>query len=85
MPRPLLEWYMVMLPRLQAEEQLQMIGVVAAGTGSFKPADHKRYVRELERTAEGGRRQRAARATAASLAAIGIQVEVEEVPASASG
>lgn len=38
----------MMLPKLQAEEDLRVVGAVAAGTGSFKKKeDHRKYMQSL--------------------------------------
>ncbi|MBZ0164564.1 MAG: hypothetical protein K8H74_17860 [Notoacmeibacter sp.] len=62
-----------MLPRLQAEEQLAAINAAAIGGAHLDKADMMDAVRRLERRAAGGER-RAARASPAMLAAMGIAV-----------
>lgn len=51
MPIALLEAHVAMLPRLQAEEQLRMIGAVGMGFGGGD--DAKRIIRRLEAMADG--------------------------------
>lgn len=67
-----------MLPRLQAEEDLRLVGVVAAGTGSMKRHNLTGFLRDLTRQARSARTERAQPVSSAELAAIGIRVV--EVP-----
>lgn len=61
-----------MMPQLQAQERLARINDAAAGAGNMRPFERQRFVGALERQARGTRRQRAAKATPAALAAMGI-------------
>ena len=49
---PLLSAYITMLPRIQAQESMQLYQAFAMGSGSFKRADSRRILREW-RTAQG--------------------------------
>ena len=71
----LLNAYLLMLPRLQAEEALLQRAVIASGTGSFKAADDKRFVKDLQKQAHvvTGKRIR----TLDDLRATGIPIQDE--------
>lgn len=62
------------LDQIQAEEQLSMMGTVAAGTGSMKKHDLSEFRRNIERRANPPERRRARRQRAApsTLATLGI-------------
>lgn len=75
---PLLNAYMSMLPRLQAEEDMRAVNVVAAGTGSLRDSDRRTYLADLRRAATSGLR-RSEKPTRKDLAAIGIKVEEVKV------
>ncbi len=60
-----------MLPRLDAGERLARVSDGAAAAGAMDTAARRRLIRRLEET-ERGTRQRAARATPAVLAGMGI-------------
>lgn len=75
MPRWLLDCYTAMLPRLQAEEQLD--AVTAAGASRMKPQPYRQMVQRLQRKARPhGRPHKVTRDSAAQLASMGIAVEV---------
>lgn len=67
-----------MMPRVEAQEALGAISQIAAGNGLMDKSDAKQYLDQLRRAANGGRMPRAEKATAASLAMIGIKVVTEE-------
>jgi hypothetical protein len=68
--------YVTMLPRLEAEQQLATERLMRSALGHMKHDDRKTLIEGLQRVARGGkRRQRARKASAADLAAMGIQVE----------
>jgi hypothetical protein len=69
-----------MLPRLMAEDQLRTIDAASLGSGQVKQRDARRAIRDLERAANGGRRK-TVKATPAMLAAAGITVVTQQVPA----
>lgn len=76
----LLGSYARMLPRIQAEEQLGVIGAHQVGGASGKRAQRaaRKSIRRLERVARGGRKSPPVKA--ASLRAAGITaVEVDRV------
>lgn len=66
-----------MMPRLQAEERLSTITVIAAGNGCLDRRDHHRVISRLEEAArvEKPKRQKAG---PAMLAAMGISVSMPE-------
>ncbi len=75
----------MMLPRLQAEEQLMAINAASLGSGMVDPKDARKERARLERLA-GGTAKRAVRPTPAMLAAAGIAVvEVPPAQAEAAG
>ena len=51
MPTPLLNAYIEMLPRLQAEENISAVTVAALGSGSVKQAEARRITRSWEASA----------------------------------
>lgn len=66
-----------MMPRIEAEQQLQLINAVACGFGGDEKGAPK-YIRQLEAQARGDvKPKRAEAATAAMLA--GMKIQVEEV------
>lgn len=69
--------YLEALPSLQAEQALDRIAQTAAGSGAMEESAHKRFISDLRRAAHRGR-GRIEKATAASLAVIGIKVETVE-------
>ena len=71
--------YLEALPALQAEEALDRIAQHAAGAGTMEESAQKQFMRDLRRTANRGRRA-VQKATAASLALIGIAVETLPPP-----
>ena len=75
MPTDKLGKYMEQLPQLEAERSLARIQEMAAAFGSLDDADQKRYVRQLQIVASGGKRPIAEKATAATLAQMKIPVE----------
>lgn len=62
------------LPKLEAARALTQYTAVAAAFGSMDEQGRKNYLNQLAVTASGGT-QRAPKATAAGLAALGIAVE----------
>jgi hypothetical protein len=68
----------VMLPRLQAEEDLRMVSAVAAGVGSMKDADRRSYLRRLARTMDAPKEAMASLRNSADPWGLGIPV-IEEV------
>ena len=65
------------LPRLEAERGIDRVMQTAAGTGSMEDRDQRNYMQALRRTATAGQ-VKPEKASAASLAAIGIEVETVE-------
>ena len=55
MPTPLLNAYIEMLPRLQAEESIAAVTVAALGSGSVKQSEARRVTRSWEATARSKR------------------------------
>jgi len=85
MPLGLLRAYTAMLPRLQAEETLQMVTAVALATDSLRQHEARRLLALLQRQARGGSRTssrqrapvaRSAQEAAALLRLAGVPVEV---------
>lgn len=66
-----------MMPRLEAEQALGRISQIAAGNGLMQESDQRRYLNDLRRAMNGGRQPKAEKATAASLALIGVKVTTE--------
>ena len=68
--------FAAMIPRLDAEERLNAMtdhGAVVGG-GKNHGSDRARHIRALEKAAQGGQRRRAAKASPATLAGMGIGV-----------
>lgn len=81
MPVTLVKAYAVMLPRLEAEEQLARISAGALAFGVGDKAERREAIRDLERRARGpGKRAKPAKASAADLAGMGIAVRIEPGP-----
>lgn len=68
-----------MLPRLQAQERLGALDVAFMGAGAYDERTARQMLAALRSQASGEPAQRAMKANAAQLAAIGISVR--EVPA----
>lgn len=68
-----LDAYIKMMPRLDAEEKLDTISATAAGSGNMKKPDQKAYIGKLRGLAKGGR-EKAQKATVADLEAMGLEV-----------
>lgn len=68
-PYKIVEPYIVMLPILQAEEQLTRINNTAIGTGSMKEKDLRPIMRELKELA-GSRKQKRQMNTEAKMIAL---------------
>jgi hypothetical protein len=80
---------MLMLPRLQAEEALLGVNVVGIGSATFEQKERAKLWRRLVKAASGPRRARSvvpqsAQQVADRLAAIGLNVVVEERQADGS-
>ena len=63
-----------MMPQLDAEERLDAMSDHSVAIGAAEQHDRDRHYRVLERMARPRQRQRATKATAAALKAIGIGV-----------
>jgi hypothetical protein len=63
-----------MLPRLTAEESMQMANRMAVGTGHLRREDREAIVRQWTRTADAGQPRAVEKATPAALTRMGIQV-----------
>lgn len=74
MPEPVLNAYVKMLPRIEAEEELRMVR--AMGAAWMEAPKQREYLRELQRRALGGKRQRGG--SLASLEAMGVKVVMEK-------
>lgn len=72
---------MTMLPRLQAEEQLDAIRAGALAFGSYKPDTQRDMMDRLHKAATGGERRRARKPKPAMLGEMGIGMVL--VPAEA--
>lgn len=73
LPRRKLNVYIAALPRIEAQQRLQDVGAISAGTsGQMKPADRRKYIGRLERTAHG--KKKVLKATREDLAMLGIPV-----------
>ncbi|MEQ8834269.1 MAG: hypothetical protein RIB67_07465 [Miltoncostaeaceae bacterium] len=70
----LIEAHALMLPRLQAEEDMRAVRNLALGTGRMQREDARRAQAELRRQAEGGRRAPARPARPDELMAAGVGV-----------
>ena len=66
---------MTMLPRLEAGETMEAALAVALGTGSLKKTEQRRTMEALRKKTKAPR-TRPAKATAAMLGSVGIEVEV---------
>lgn len=65
--------YMLALPRVEAQQRLQDLGVMTAATSAqMKPPERRKFVGRLERAAGG--KKKAVKASRADLAALGIPV-----------
>ncbi len=67
---------MTMLPRLEAGETMEAALAVALGTGSLKKTEQRRTMQALQKKTKAPR-TRAAKASAAMLESIGIEVVVK--------
>ena len=52
LPTPLVQAYLTMIPRLQAEEALAQVTIVAVGSGSLGKSENRRIVRAWRRQSE---------------------------------
>jgi hypothetical protein len=68
-----------MMPQIHASEQLDAIRAVSIGGAHMEKDAREAALRKLELTAQGGQRQRARKAKAGDLRAMGIGAKV--VPA----
>lgn len=66
--------FAVMMPQLDAEERLDAMSDHSVAIGSVEKHDRERHYRALERMARPRQRQRATKATAVALKAMGIGV-----------
>lgn len=69
-----------MLPRLEAEHELNQINAISVASGGARPAERQRYLGRLKRMAAGA--TKAAKPSPASLAMMGIGVTIVEAPGS---
>jgi hypothetical protein len=74
-PTGKLSKYIAALASCEATAALDRIAQIAAGNGLMDASEQRRYLQQLKRAAARGRRPATVRATAASLAQIGIAVE----------
>lgn len=72
MPLGVLRAYVAMLPRLEAEEQLGLVGAFAVASGSAKRSEADNYLRDLRRAAKGEEKPKAR--TVEDLRSMGIPV-----------
>jgi hypothetical protein len=70
--------YVRMLPRLQAEQALETVSQVAAGTGSMEKDAAKAYLRDLRDEVRAGGREKAPRATLGRLREFGVRMRPRE-------
>lgn len=70
-----------MMRRIEAEERLAAIRDRAAAAGTLPRGEGMRHFRELQRTAQAAGGGRAAKATPAALAGMGIGVRTVSAPA----
>lgn len=68
---------MTMLPRLQAEEQLDAVRAGALAAGSYEKDTQREMFDRLHKAAAGGKRQRGRKAKPAMLGAMGIGMVVQ--------
>lgn len=81
MPVTLVKAYAVMLPRLEAGEQLARVeaGVLAFGGSEKQKHERRQAIRDLERRARGPkRRSKPKKANASDLAGMGIGVRLSD-------
>jgi hypothetical protein len=77
---------MTMLPRLQAEEQMDAIRAGGLAFGSYKPEAQREMMDRLHKTANGHeRRQRARKPKPAMLGTMGIGMKLVPVKSASSG
>lgn len=74
-----------MMPRLEAEQRLAAINDIAVGTGTLREQQQREVIRRLARAAKGGQRPRAAKASVATLAQMGIGVSTVPKKAESNG
>ncbi len=72
MPVLLLRAYMVLLPRLQAEEALQAVAVLQAAHPEYKPEHRRRLLQGWERQAQ--QESERVKPTVGQLGMVGIRV-----------
>ncbi|MBN9333858.1 hypothetical protein [Devosia sp.] len=72
-----------MLPRLEAQRQIDSINAMSTGFGGMTGFERQRYVSRLQRQAQGA--PAAAKATPAGLAAMGVSVVVITAEDTANG
>lgn len=76
MPMSLLNIYQEEMGKIEASEKLSMITAFAVGSGNLKKTDSTRILNRLHRAAEGGSKKQSIPVSPATLAGIGIGVEV---------
>lgn len=76
MSMDLIMLYLDEMPKIDAQEHLQMVTVYALGSGSLKKEDSNRVMRDLQRRAYGT--QKAPPATPEALEAMGIAIKKEK-------
>lgn len=79
MPLALVRAYLGGMETVRARETLSLVTAVALGTGSLKRHEASRLMSSLERAASGTGKRIIEPVGPASLAAMGIAIEVEKV------
>lgn len=72
----LLNIYQEEMGKIDASEKLSMITVFAVGSGNLKKTDSTRILNKIQRAAEGGRKKQSIPVSPATLAGVGIGVEI---------
>lgn len=68
-----------MLPQIKARESLNNMTIVALGNGRVKEIEQRRIIRDWERTANDGHRQKLSKGQAGiMLAGMGIKLEIQK-------
>lgn len=76
MPLGILEVYQEEMEKIDAAEKLSVITSFAVGSGNLKRGDSTRIMNRLQRAAEGGQKKESVPISPATLAGVGIGIEI---------
>jgi len=85
MPMNMLNVFQEEMGKIDASEKLSMITSFAVGSGNLKKQESARILNQLQRAAAGGRKRRSVPVSPATLAGVGIGVEIVKKGGNTSG